>query len=182
MIQSGLLTALSPLLYRQSVILAELARMCDRLAQSERNISLRFRAIELARLSLKWIEATDTQPGQQDYETHIRGLVDSNMLLAELLLQSTDAEVVVMPSADMTQSRILEGFSLALNGLKWSEKLVAESERMRSNQLGSSLELLQKTCLDVSILLSAVTNKSLIEEYVQIYELSCGKYQLSSPS
>lgn len=179
MIQSGQLTSLSPVLYRQSVILSELARMCDRLVDVERNPSLRIRAIEFARLSLQWIQATQTRPGEQDYETHVRGIVDSYMLLAELLLRPLTTEMI--SSEEGEQSRILEGISLALTGLKWADQLVKECERIRSKEVASSRELLKQTCSGLRAHLDSLpSNVPVINDYTLALGHSCQSYTTDS--
>lgn len=184
MIQTQQVVSLSPLIYRQSVLLAELSRRCDRLSVAEGNLSLKSRATTFAQYSLQWISLIRTKFGETDYETHVKGIVDSHLLLGALLLDSNTPAVAIQglsPSGESEEER--DGLEIALLGLKWSKRLFEECRAARSNEVESTQELLEESCSQVrDLILDQRKSKSpekiksvKLEEYQKIHQSMCSE-------
>jgi hypothetical protein len=155
--------------------------MSDRLSLSERSSSLGSQAIAFARASLRWIESVATKAGERDYETHMRGKVDSRILLATLLLESQNAvrEKVASVSGDESVGleEVPEGVSVALAALRSSEELLVDCESKRRYE-EEARELLEVSCRTVSHLLSALhktVSAMLLSEPLAISRRICSR-------
>jgi hypothetical protein len=175
---------MSPLLYRQSVLYAELSRRCDRLSLlTEGSLSLKSRAVYFAKFSLLWISFIETKYGELDYETYVRALVDSNLLLGGLLLDSSTTAVGI--NGLVTSADPYDGLEVALTGLQWSRQFLEECQAARTNtvEVESARKLKEESCLRVrDMILQERKSKSLrrigsvkMHEYHKIHQSICSE-------
>lgn len=154
-------TSLRSLIYRQSMILLELSRMSDRLSESIisiKDFEKQFIQTEsLGRSALNWVLKLDTVFGESDYETHIKGKIDTYLFLSSLLIQPplTSSLIIVEELKKIrNDNKNKEGLLFAIEALKLSIKLEKECKRTKEEE--NSKLILQTTCIDINKLINEI--------------------------
>jgi hypothetical protein len=106
------IASLPSLAYRQSVLLAELARMSDRLMETfvdeREKMKHASRTLTLARSSLDWILSIQSKHGDKDYETHTKAKIDSMRLVIDLLVRQASTVINIDGSSASNPSEALQ--------------------------------------------------------------------------